>query len=132
MQESSKKLSIIGAGRVGKSIARLVSEKTALSIGVVINRTMAKAEESVGFIGAGTPASYGKNLQDACTRTKMPNESIIPSLINGESSSKLTSLLSVMNSFLINSFKVCFRLSNVVLPDLKVFKSLMIYMGRVI
>jgi len=47
-------LSIIGAGRLGKTLGRLAFQSGAFQIGSVYCRSLARAREAVAFIGAGT------------------------------------------------------------------------------
>ena len=51
-----KSLSIIGAGKVGQTLARQWHEHGVFSIRSVVNRTPESARKAVSFIGAGTPA----------------------------------------------------------------------------
>ncbi len=48
-------IAIVGAGRVGKSMARLWHEGGVFRVEAVFNRSREKARESVAFIGAGRP-----------------------------------------------------------------------------
>lgn len=49
------KINIVGAGRVGQTIGRLLADTKALEIGSVYNRTKLNSHNSVAFIGEGTP-----------------------------------------------------------------------------
>lgn len=55
-------LSCIGAGRLGKTICRLLSDK--VEIHQVVNRSLASAQRAVDFIGSGSAASMA-DLQPA-------------------------------------------------------------------
>ena len=48
-------ISIIGCGRVGKTLGKLFHDHQVFSIGAILNRTLQGAKDSVAFIGAGTP-----------------------------------------------------------------------------
>ncbi len=52
-----KTLSIIGAGKVGQTLARLWHECSIFRIQTITNRTTESAAQAAAFIGAGTPAS---------------------------------------------------------------------------
>ena len=67
MKTLNEQLSVIGSGRVGKTIARLVNDKTDISIGTLINTTQQKSIESVKFVGGGSTGNFSENLSDACT-----------------------------------------------------------------
>lgn len=58
-------LSVIGAGRVGRTLCRLWLEHGVLAIGDVLNRTTESAEAAVAFIGAGRPIADWKRLEPA-------------------------------------------------------------------
>ena len=47
-------LNVIGAGKLGRTLARLWSERGVFRIGSVCNRSLASASEATAFIGAGT------------------------------------------------------------------------------
>lgn len=59
------KINIVGAGRVGLTLGRLFSDNNTLEVGSVFNRAMSKSEESVSFIGSGTPINDLRNMQSA-------------------------------------------------------------------
>jgi len=56
-----KTISIIGAGRLGKTLGRLFHDNKVFRINSVISRSIKNAEEAAIFIGAGTPAD---NIED--------------------------------------------------------------------
>jgi predicted short-subunit dehydrogenase-like oxidoreductase (DUF2520 family) len=51
-----KKLNIIGAGRVGKTLARLWHEAGLFAVGDIANRSVESARKAAAFIGAGAAA----------------------------------------------------------------------------
>lgn len=59
--------SIIGAGRVGKTVSRLLRQK-GYRVDYVINKTIKSASDSVEFIGGGTPACY---INDNISRSNL-------------------------------------------------------------
>ncbi len=59
-----KTLSIIGAGRVGQTLARVWHQQAVFRIGQVINRSPASTAHALAVIGAGTAASWS-DLQPA-------------------------------------------------------------------
>lgn len=58
-------LNIIGAGRLGRTLARLWSERQIFSIGSVCNRSLASARQATHFIGAGTTAADIESMPPA-------------------------------------------------------------------
>lgn len=56
MTEGLKKLNIIGAGRVGKTLGRLWHDSGLFAIGGIVCRTPDSARKAAAFIGAGAPA----------------------------------------------------------------------------
>lgn len=58
-------LSIIGAGRAGKSLARLWHDARSLRVLQVLNRSLESASAAVEFIGAGTPIGEPHELRSA-------------------------------------------------------------------
>ncbi|MDQ7780585.1 MAG: DUF2520 domain-containing protein [Planctomycetota bacterium] len=52
-----KTVAIIGAGKVGRSLGRALALSGSFEISSACNRTAARADESVRFIGAGMPAT---------------------------------------------------------------------------
>lgn len=60
-----KRFNIIGAGRVGKTLARLIALKNIGKINSVYNRTQAEALKSVAFIGDGRAVSALLDVQPA-------------------------------------------------------------------
>lgn len=59
---SDRTVSVIGAGRMGKTIARALA-RAGYEIGYVFNRDARRAEESVRFIGKGNPVSTLSDIQ---------------------------------------------------------------------
>ncbi|MBR7779517.1 Rossmann-like and DUF2520 domain-containing protein [Undibacterium rugosum] len=59
-----KTLSIIGAGRVGQTLARVWHQQAVFRIGQVMNRSLASTAHALTVIGAGTAASW-PDLQPA-------------------------------------------------------------------
>jgi predicted dinucleotide-utilizing enzyme len=51
---NKRRLDIVGAGTVGKTLARLWNQNGVFEIGSVANRSLESSEEAVAFIGAGT------------------------------------------------------------------------------
>ena len=51
---SKRRLDIVGAGRVGKTLARLWKEQAAFEIGDVVNRSPESSKRAIAFIGGGT------------------------------------------------------------------------------
>lgn len=51
---SKRRLDIVGAGRVGKTLARLWKEQAAFEIGDVVNRSPESSRQAIAFIGGGT------------------------------------------------------------------------------
>lgn len=58
-------LNIIGAGRLGKTLARLWQERGVFRIGAICNRSERSAREACAFIGSGTIARSIAELPDA-------------------------------------------------------------------
>lgn len=58
-------LSIIGAGRVGKTLARLWLESGSVEIGQIMNRSLASAAAAAKFIGHGVPVDDWQALEPA-------------------------------------------------------------------
>ncbi|MCV6605819.1 MAG: DUF2520 domain-containing protein [Porticoccaceae bacterium] len=58
-------LNIIGAGRLGRSLARLWHDNKAAEISAVCNRSLESASEAVSFIGAGTPCASLEHILPA-------------------------------------------------------------------
>ena len=50
-------MNIVGAGRVGKTLAALWHERNELEVGSILNRSLPSSETAAVFIGGGTPAS---------------------------------------------------------------------------
>jgi predicted short-subunit dehydrogenase-like oxidoreductase (DUF2520 family) len=50
-----RRLNVIGCGKAGRAVARLLHARRLCVVGDVANRTLASAVEAVAFIGAGTP-----------------------------------------------------------------------------
>jgi predicted dinucleotide-binding enzyme len=51
---NKRRLDIVGAGKVGKTLARLWNQNGVFEIGSVANRSLESSEEAIAFIGAGT------------------------------------------------------------------------------
>ena len=58
-------LSVIGAGRVGRTLCRLLHRNGLFAIGDVLNRTAESAEAAASFIGAGRPTEDWSRLGHA-------------------------------------------------------------------
>lgn len=58
----AKTLSIIGCGRVGKTLGRLWHEAGSFKIEGVLNRSLASSTDAVQFIGQGTPSAGVEDL----------------------------------------------------------------------
>ncbi|MCX2781896.1 F420-dependent NADP oxidoreductase [Microbulbifer thermotolerans] len=58
-------LNIIGAGRLGKTLARLWQRQGIFQIGAVCNRSLESAVSACRFIGAGTPCPSVETMADA-------------------------------------------------------------------
>lgn len=58
-------LSVIGAGRVGKTLARCLHKSALVTIADVVTRSDASAHAAVAFIGAGVPHSDSSQLASA-------------------------------------------------------------------
>lgn len=65
MADALPRLSIIGAGHLGKSLARLWHEAGVFTIEDVVTRSDASAREAVSFIGAGRALAAGAALHAA-------------------------------------------------------------------
>jgi predicted short-subunit dehydrogenase-like oxidoreductase (DUF2520 family) len=51
---NKRRLDIVGAGKVGKTLARLWNQNGVFEIGSVANHSLESSEEAIAFIGAGT------------------------------------------------------------------------------
>ncbi len=51
----TRKLDIVGAGKVGRTLARLWAQAGVFKIGCVVNRSIESSQAAVKFIGEGTP-----------------------------------------------------------------------------
>ena len=58
-------LNIIGAGRAGRTLARLWFQRGVFAIQCVLNRTPASAREAIAFIGAGRVCASVQDMQPA-------------------------------------------------------------------
>lgn len=58
-------LNVIGCGRVGKTLARLVAQGNVWRLGCVLNRSLASAERAVRFVGAGRAIENYDQLEPA-------------------------------------------------------------------
>ena len=56
-------LSVIGCGRLGKTITRLFHEKQVFQIVDILNRSLKSSDEAVRFVGAGRPIDRISNLE---------------------------------------------------------------------
>ncbi|MCB1757363.1 MAG: DUF2520 domain-containing protein [Gammaproteobacteria bacterium] len=56
-------ITVIGAGKLGRSLARLWQDKKTLSIRQVCNRSLSSAEQAIDFIGAGIAEEDSANIQ---------------------------------------------------------------------
>lgn len=65
MAEGLKKLNIIGAGRVGKTLGRLWHDTRQFAVGGIASRTAAGAQKAGAFIGAGTDIDNIASLPSA-------------------------------------------------------------------
>lgn len=57
---SKRRLDIVGAGKVGKTLARLWNQNGFFDIGSVANRSVGSSEEAIDFIGAGKTSQIQK------------------------------------------------------------------------
>ncbi len=74
-----KTLNIIGAGRVGRTLASLWEEKRTFVIGDVLDRTPAGAREAVAFIGDGRAVNNISEMQAADVWMLTPQDAAIVS-----------------------------------------------------
>ncbi|WP_299591902.1 Rossmann-like and DUF2520 domain-containing protein [uncultured Microbulbifer sp.] len=58
-------LNIIGAGNLGRTLARLWSERGVFRVGNICNRTLASATDATAFIGAGAPVADIQSMAPA-------------------------------------------------------------------
>lgn len=65
MQPALPTLNVIGAGRLGKTLARLWSQRSIFTIAGICNRTLESATAAREFIGAGTACARIGDLPDA-------------------------------------------------------------------
>ena len=65
MQPALPTLNVIGAGRLGKTLARLWSQRGVFAIAGICNRTLESAAAAREFIGAGTACARIDDLADA-------------------------------------------------------------------
>ncbi|GLT16859.1 hypothetical protein GCM10007938_06360 [Vibrio zhanjiangensis] len=59
------KINILGAGRVGQTIGKLLVDARVVQVGSIYNRTKLSAEKSVLFIGEGTPIANLSDMEQA-------------------------------------------------------------------
>lgn len=84
-------LNIIGAGNLGRTLARLWSERQIFRIGSVCNRSLPSAREATAFIGAGTASTDIKSMAAADfwliatpdDHIEMAAEALAPQLLTG-------------------------------------------------
>ena len=65
MQSARPTLNVIGAGRLGKTLARLWSERGVFAIAGICNRSLESAQAARDFIGAGNTCARIQDLPDA-------------------------------------------------------------------
>lgn len=71
------RINIIGAGRLGKTLGRLIHDTQAAIIQDICNNSMRSSIEACEFIGAGTPCSQLNNLTEAdITFITVPDDQI--------------------------------------------------------
>ena len=58
-----KTISIVGAGKVGRTFGRLAREGGHFTVQTILNRSMASAAEAAEFIGAGEPSTTFDDLE---------------------------------------------------------------------
>ncbi|MFY2509709.1 Rossmann-like and DUF2520 domain-containing protein [Vibrio pectenicida] len=59
------KINIVGAGRVGQTLGKLLVDTKVVHVGSIYNRTRLSAEKSVVFIGEGTPVTDLTDMEQA-------------------------------------------------------------------
>lgn len=73
-----KKLSIIGCGRIGKTLGRLWHERSCFQIQDVLNRSLVSAKQAVSFIGEGRAISAYSEMEEAdCIMISTVDQSIV-------------------------------------------------------
>lgn len=60
-----KRLNVIGCGRVGQTIARLLFEKKQLTLQDLHSRNLSNAEKAASFLGAGNPTPNVRSMRTA-------------------------------------------------------------------
>lgn len=65
MADSIKTLSFIGCGKLGQTLGRLWAARPVFTIGQILNRTQASAQNAADFIGAGQAIDSFSSLQPA-------------------------------------------------------------------
>ncbi len=98
-------LSIIGAGRVGRTLGRLLFDTNQVRINSVYNRTIQRAKDSVDFIGRGTPIS---NISDV-----LPSDLYMITVPDHEIPSVSMELIKLRGGCLLSSSSVVFHCSGV-------------------
>lgn len=73
-------INIIGAGKLGQSLARLWHDLELLQIGGVMNQSLQSARQAVEHVGAGTPASSWDQLPPANIWLLSSNDTALPTL----------------------------------------------------
>ena len=72
-----KTINIIGCGSVGRTLARLWTERHVLEVGSVVNRSLASAERAVTFVGAGRACAGVDQMQSAdLVMVSVPDDAI--------------------------------------------------------
>lgn len=59
------KINIVGAGRVGQTLGKLLVDTNVVQLGSIYNRTKLSAERAASFIGAGTPIANLDDMEQA-------------------------------------------------------------------
>lgn len=60
-----KRLSIIGCGKLGRTLAALWHSGSVFSVSQVLNRSRSSSQEAVAFVGGGTPLGSYKEIEPA-------------------------------------------------------------------
>ena len=100
-------LNIIGAGKIGKTLARLWFEHGVFEIGAVMNRSLRSGEEAAKFIGSGKAVTHYHQFPPAdITLIAVSDDAIVNcaneySLVAGEHSQMVFHLSGALSSCLI-------------------------------